>query len=318
MRPTRSGFAALSIFFCATFYNPVHSFQVSQRLSTSTWANSNSNYRPPIQRNTVLYVEKTKGKTKGVYVRPSAAIERGSGFYVPGLEGSRVRIIFGALCLILSYVNSVLGLGDSNIAAVEFSQKLVGFYGILLLFQGLVEYGKEAGLGLDFDVSESRDENVVASSSNAKSLDQIVASGLEERLLEKIRWAAASFVSLTPAVQVMLLESDSDENGNQEVLYSLGSASFQKNDDLNQAIYAAVDTVSNSKGGRVSVPDTHPCATLLPEESRRCILLQKVESSICGDNVRRRHCLMVGSNQLLAAFTKNDLKWLGSLSNSLN
>ena len=28
-----------------------------------------------------------KDATKGVYVRPSAAIERGSGFFIPGLEG---------------------------------------------------------------------------------------------------------------------------------------------------------------------------------------------------------------------------------------
>ena len=48
------------------------------------------------------------GKVKGVYSRPSAAIEKGSGFYIPGLEGSKVRLLFGTLVLLLNYINHTL------------------------------------------------------------------------------------------------------------------------------------------------------------------------------------------------------------------
>lgn len=268
---------------------------------------------------TTLHAEPSNKKTKGVYARPSAAIERGSGFYVPGLEGSRVRILFGILVLVLTYVNTLLGLGDSNVDAVAFSQKLVGFYGTLLLFQGIIEFGKENGLGLDVAVekqgSDKANAAIARASAGAKQLDQMIQKGLrgDGEMAEKIQWVAASFVALTAATHVLLLD-ESNSNGDCEVLYSLGDSFPVGGDDVDvdgSGIQAAIDTVYKSKGGRVSVPPTHPCASLLPEGNRRCILLQQVE--IDGN----RRCLMVGSDQLLAAFTKNDLKWLGSLGDYL-
>lgn len=260
---------------------------------------------PKIGMKFALYAE--SDKNKGVYARPSAAIEKGSGFYVPGLEGSRVRILFGIFVLLLTYVNNLLGLGDSNADAVAFSQNLVVFYGTLLLFQGMIEFAKENGLGLDVNVNtEKRGGDAIAkTSASAKQLNQIISNELkqDEEMEEKIRWVAASFVALTAATHVLLLE----ENG--KVLYSLGNSFPSGVDGI--AIESGIDTVYKSKGGRVSVPDSHPSATLLPEGNRRCILLQQVEI----DGSRR--CLMVGSDQLLAAFTKNDLKWLGSLSDYL-
>lgn len=253
---------------------------------------------------TALYESKKK---KGVYARPSAAIEQGSGFYVPGLEGSKVRILFGVICLVLTYINSLFGLGDSNPDAVAFSENLVVFYGVLLLFQGIIEYGKEIGLGLDFfaEGDKRKMEKDSTESASAKELDQMISVDLkaDEKMVDKVKWAAASFVSLTPATSIQLL----DENDGGRVLYSLGNLSEGKVEADPDAIRSAIETVHKSKGGRVSIPDSHPCAVLLPEEKRRCILLQKVVSD------GKKQCLMVGSNQLLAAFTKNDLKWLGSL-----
>jgi len=252
---------------------------------------------------------------------------------VPGLEGSRVRILFGILCLILSYVNNVIiGVGDSNVSAVEFSSKLVTFYGVLLLMQGLVEAAKENGLGFagldggnnSSNNSDNRATDAESTAANTnKSLDQMVVDTLEGEFVERVRWASASYVALTPATHVLLLESDSDgdvEGKNKksdtgpQILYGLGTLTkWDGNSDTEKgaAIQAAVDTISNSKGGRVSVPESHPCASLIPEDCRRCILLQRIKGS------NGNQCLMVGSNQLLAAFTKNDLKWLGSLADSL-
>lgn len=279
-------------------------------------------------------------KPQGVYARPSAAIERGSGFYVPGLEGSRVRILFGILVLALSYINfAIVGLsgGDaSNVDAVSFSQRLVTFYGILLLFQGTIEFAKENGLGFDFQQEQEQkkqkqtrtndDHETVdfgqANKSN-KNLNQMVSSTLKDTsssLADTIRWVAASFVALTPATHVLLLKKNSMNDNDYEILYSLGDFETS-NIDNGEAINAAINTIFQSKGGRVAVPDTHPCATLLPENNRRCVLLQQLKKE--GDNgnggqqQRQQRCLMVGSNQLLATFTKNDLKWLGSLAEYL-
>ena len=66
---------------------------------------------------TRLYAENNKKRNKGVYVRPSGAIERGSGFFVPGLEGSRVRVVVGSVLLLLTAINHIIlssGSSDSD------------------------------------------------------------------------------------------------------------------------------------------------------------------------------------------------------------
>lgn len=277
-----------------------------------------------VRTSTILY--ESKPKTKGVYARPSAAIERGSGFFVPGLEGSRVRILFGLIVLFLSYLTTMNGIGDSNTDSVAFSQKLVLFYGLLLLFQGIIEGAKEAGLGLVV-LDDSQQQPQLNGNSGgkvyaSKELEQRVSDALardEPGYVEKIRWVAASFVALTPATHVLLL-SDDKSRGEQDstgckIMYSLGDGMMEIYNDatLDRSIQSAIDTVYKSKGGRVSVAETHPCSALLPEEHRRCILLQKIETSDPRTGLTKRQCLMIGSNQLLVAFTKNDLKWLGSL-----
>jgi hypothetical protein len=46
--------------------------------------------------------------TKGLYVRPSKALEVGGGFYVPGLEGYRLRVAIVGLVLTLLTLNRLL------------------------------------------------------------------------------------------------------------------------------------------------------------------------------------------------------------------
>lgn len=278
-----------------------------------------------------------KKKGKGVYARPSAAIERGSGFFVPGLEGSRVRILFGLVVLLLNYINISL-LGGVDVAAMSalgFSGNVSSFFGILLLIQGSVEFAKENGLGVgNFDASLSKgksgrttkDDGATSISNDntddSKYLEQVISPSLNEidtTVTEAISWVAASYVALTiPATHVMLLElSDRRESNSGTILYSLGNFLEKKSPaEVQEGINAAIKTVHESKGGRVSIPSTHPSSiALLPEGNRRCILLQKVQLPQSDGNLEtdRKLCLLVGSDQLLQAYSKNDLKWLGNL-----
>jgi hypothetical protein len=301
----------------------------SNSFRTAAIGHGRNSISSSVRTSTILY--ESKPKAKGVYARPSAAIERGSGFFVPGLEGSRVRILFGLIVLFLSYLTTMNGIGDSNTDSVAFSQKLVLFYGLLLLFQGIIEGAKEAGLGLVVLDDSQQQQPQLGKKINGNNGGKVYASKeLEQRVsdalvrddpgyVEKIRWVAASFVALTPATHVLLL-SDDESRGKQDstgckIMYSLGDGMMEIYNDatLDRSIQSAIDTVYKSKGGRVSVPETHPCSELLPEEHRRCILLQKIETSDPRTGLTKRQCLMIGSNQLLVAFTKNDLKWLGSL-----
>ena len=62
-----------------------------------------------------------KKTTQGVYVRPSGAIERGSGFFFPGLEGPKVRVLFGVVLLSLTAVNHLVAASASSLSPLSLS-----------------------------------------------------------------------------------------------------------------------------------------------------------------------------------------------------
>ena len=258
----------------------------------------------------------TKKKTTGVYARPSAAIERGSGFFIPGLEGSRVRLLFGILALVLTYVNNSLGGVTTDGFGV--SETVAVLAGILLLLQAAVEFGQELGFGVEQPSAASTvsgDDGGAAAASSSSSasanLEQRIAPSLVDRgdmAVDAIKWAAATYVALSPASHVIVVE-DGGEGTEPSLLYELGNTGSADGDsDTEVGARAAIDEVYKSKGGRISLPADHPGAVgLLPESGRRCVLLQRISST------EGRRCMVVGSNQLLQAFTKNDLRWLGRL-----
>ena len=286
----------------------------SSRLTTTTSS-------PPTASATFLCMSNgsddnkaTKKKTAGVYARPSAAIERGSGFFIPGLEGSRVRLLFGILALVLTYVNN--SLGGVTTGGFGVSETVAVLAGILLLLQAAVEFGQELGFGVEQPSAASTvgADGVGAASASSSSasanLEQRIAPSLVDKgdvAVDAIKWAAATYVALTPASHVIVVE-DGGEGTEPSLLYEPGN-SADGDSDTESGARAAIDEVYKSKGGRISLPADHPAAVgLLPESGRRCVLLQRISS-----NEGRRLCMVVGSNQLLQAFTKNDLRWLGRL-----
>ena len=60
-----------------------------------------------------------------LYIRPSAAIERGGGFFIPGLEGAKLRIALGGGLLVLSGL-SIAASGDAPLA-VRVSECVAAF-----------------------------------------------------------------------------------------------------------------------------------------------------------------------------------------------
>jgi hypothetical protein len=332
----------------------------------------------------------SSSKTTGVYVRPSGAIERGSGFFVPGLEGPRVRLVFGTVLLVLTGVNHFLGnnmgmittsssgsndevldsIGGLVTAAItatvttttttastlspsSFEEILAITYSLLILFQAAIEYTKElrqAGgtTTIAATVIRRTDKN-----SNNIVLDQqwdekIVATGIDDEYRSNVQWAAASYMSMTPATQILLLTSELPSSSLSSrtsarssipptILYRLGrekEGSGGSNDEKDlqreEGIVAALQELRKSKGGRISLPLTHPTVQALitissntnveREENKnnnngsipggigtgnpRTVILQRIT-----DN----SCWLVVSNQLLACFTRDDLKWLGQL-----
>lgn len=285
--------------------------------------------------------QKKKSRPSGVYARPSAAIERGSGFYVPGLEGSRVRGLFGTLILILTAINSNYydSLGEKNLGSSFNVSEIVSIlFSVLLILQGLVEFGKEQGFvvnltqeegGEDSTQKEGEGEEIDTATAiqnrGAKSVNQYVSPTIlstQEKdassiTIDNLKWSAATYLSMTPATHFILLSITSDDDdGNTydapEILYTLGDFNQQNvNNENNQGVSSIFETLQNSKGGRLSIPNTHPGASLLPSINQKCILVQRVVADNADE--KKKYCFVVGSNQVLQAFTKNDLRWLGQL-----
>jgi hypothetical protein len=250
----------------------------------------------------------TSKKAKGVYVRPSAVIERGSGFFFPGLEGARVRLVAGTVLLGVTTINHFLSSSTS-----AFSEILAVGYSLLVLLQGAIESSKEGRVMMEDDASSTG--STTTSSAAVQQLSQQWNSDSlgttpdnQEAWRNRVEWAAASFLALTPATHMMLLRQPPQPQS-PRVEYWLGETSLPQTNDsstMESATAAALNIVQQSSGGRVAVPSDHPAVVgLIPDEPyRRCVVLQRISPHVCW---------MVASKDLLASFTKQDLQWLGQL-----
>jgi hypothetical protein len=258
---------------------------------------------------------KKKNKAKGVYVRPSGAIERGSGFFFPGLEGPRVRVLFGTVVLGLTALNHALAVSAASSSDGLSLEEIVAIgYSFLVLFQAAIEFGKEEL------IVEGNTSAEVAAGAAGKSGSSLLQRDLAQQWStamdqtyyskDKIQWAAASYLSITPATQMLLLTK------NDAILYRLGtsgSSSFAAaaaidattTTTIAEGVTAALDQLRQSKGGRLALPNTHPTVTALGLKEARTVVLQRITEDSCW--------VMSSSDQLLASFTPADLKWLGHL-----
>eukprot|EP00986_Skeletonema_menzelii_P015154 scaffold11153_cov138-Skeletonema_menzelii.AAC.2 len=120
--------------------------------------------------------------------------------------------------------------------------------------------------------------------------------------------------NLTPATHFIVAN---EEDG---VLYRYGiwvdddNKSGDNNTDEDRSIIKlALDAAGSSRAGRVALPSDHPASKLLPTSATRCILVQSIDIDGYGSDNGGKSCLIIGSDKLLPAYTKNDLRWIGQL-----
>ncbi len=108
----------------------VHSFLHPQRISRHASSLSNSGDDTGDLVN--------PAGMKGYYRRPSKAIEKGGGFFVPGLEGEKIRVFSASLLFVLFAVNR-LGVQPALIPIQQVVSEFTGLCVTAILFiQGLV------------------------------------------------------------------------------------------------------------------------------------------------------------------------------------
>jgi hypothetical protein len=228
------------------------------------------------------------------------------------------------------------------------SEALAAFYGLLLLLQGSIELAIETrGISIldggiieeSYDTDNNNDnvernDNLFGTEQNNDSTNHYVDESSSGSSVDfAIRKMARAIIVFTPATNVQLVSEDL------KVFYSFGSSSSSSVDDERQQrdsnsedyndeerkrlITLALDTIStNSRGGKfIALPSDHPSSKLIPYIlARRCVLVQKMDNhhpSVLplgvGESSGSRTCLIIGSDNLLQSYTKNDLRWIGQL-----
>lgn len=249
-------------------------------------------------------------RERGIYSRPSAAIERGSGFFIPGLEGPRIRILFGLTVLIADTANHVFAESAVGDLGQGVAEVLAAGYGGFLLLQGLIESGVGAQRGGEELIVESEGDSVGLTGSPVSNDNGFSpAMDGDKSAMKSIQRLAQTIVSLTPATHFLVAN---EEDG---VLYRYGfwgddDNSIGDEGDYTTIIKAALDATTSSRAGRVALPSEHPASKLLPTSATRCILVQSIG---IGYDSGGKSCLIIGSDKLLPAYTKNDLRWIGQL-----
>ena len=197
---------------------------------------------------------------KGMYRRPSKAVEQGGGFFIPGLEDGKIRILSGVDLLVLIAVNHN---GAEPIALAQSVSELTSIACALYLFlQGVLPATSGSSSSGDAGSQIFLTNLQAARSSTARTSPPApVAPAPLEALNPTTAEAVARLVSRTTAgvFYILATRTLNDGKAEYEVLTELGPVSSDSvrrwseslsasNDTLNKVL-TAVDEVAKSPVG---------------------------------------------------------------------
>ncbi len=311
---------------------------------SSNNGNSNGEESPP---------KSSSLRERGIYARPSAAIERGSGFFIPGLEGSRIRLLFGILALVLVVANHFFFLDDvgevidnNSRVGMVIAELISTFYGAVLILQGTIDFGVENSSTSSSNAA-TRGELMGSESKNGESVDSADGDDLrgkggfyssitngklfgeeenEDGLTfeDRMQRISRALIAYTPATEVRFVSEDFG------ILYSLGISKGKRT--ALEKTTTTTTTTTTVKAEDVSkdhkqliqlcldaVSSSRGGSRVALPPNHPSSKLLPIEATRCilvqkvNDHRNSRACIMVGSDKLLPSFTKNDLRWLGQL-----
>jgi hypothetical protein len=200
-------------------------------------------------------------RERGIYARPSGAIERGSGFFIPGLEGYKIRLLFGLVVLIVDALTAFTTTSSNGLPTILtittttygvedvgmiVSEALAAFYGLLLLLQGSIELAIETrginimdvGIVVESNDNDNNDDNNVDRNVNLFGIENnnndstnhyVDESSSESSSFDvAIQKMARAIIAFTPATDIQLVSEDL------AVFYSFGSSSSSSVNDERQ------------------------------------------------------------------------------------
>lgn len=268
---------------------------------------------------TQLYATK-QDKKRGIYSRPSAAIEKGSGFFIPGLEGGRVRVAFGLVLIIANIVNNNAGAGAAANAVDYGITEWIGIiFSIILISQGVFESIEERNMlaADDAESSSSSSSSSIDSNSNRIEVVQNSNPSLSSTLSKELRWVGLTIFSFTGTTNFLVWDNTDS------LCFTLTSSKSNiiSSNDIDQSIIqtsiqSARNSLSTSSTGTISVPNTHPISNIIinnnNDDNNQGIILQRIHY----DN--SWGILLITDQPMQQAYTKDDFRWLSVLANFID
>jgi len=158
-------------------------------------------------------------KPDGYYRRPSAAVEQGGGFYVPGLEGTRLRVSAATVLGIGLVANRLLS-PDEPVSSQIVSEALGALGCIIVLVQSAAQQR--------IDQAREQDALRAAFASRLKEQQDIDAN-LTPAAATRARWAAATLLRLTPARAMVWVANARDAGEKASEVVIIRSGRFPEN-----------------------------------------------------------------------------------------
>ena len=129
----------------------------------------------------------------GFYARPSAAVERGGGFYVPGLEGSKLRLAAATVLSVGLVLNRLASPAEA--ASSQLVSEALGTLGLLLLFAQVAAQSQQ-------EREQEQTELRAALAARIKE-ERVLSPLLLPAVADRAKWAAETLLRLTPALGVV-------------------------------------------------------------------------------------------------------------------
>jgi hypothetical protein len=237
---------------------------------------------------------------KGYYRRPSRAIEKGGGFFVPGLEGEKIRVV-SAAAIILMIASNRAGVQDATVSQI--TSEVIGIVMALILFlQGIAEAFPSIGSSTTATSSTTPVSNFLSVIQSASRSQQVVS----------VEAAARSIVQTCEDVSYVLVVSNVDK----KVIFELGPVSGNAATAESCGILSGFSgrNTAVSEEGTKSLSMFQPSASFLARISNsvHLPLPAKVQSVAVLVDGKNEWTWLIAAGSELSEFSKSQ-QWIDSL-----
>ena len=240
---------------------------------------------------------------KGYYRRPSRAIEKGGGFFVPGLEGEKIRVV-SAAALILMIASNRAGVEDATTAQI--TSEAIGVVMALILFlQGLAEAFPSIGSST----------TAAASTTTVSNYLSVIQSSSRNKQTSAVEAAARSIVQTCEDVSYVLVVS----NVLKKVIFEMGPVSGKAATDRTCEIlsgFSARNTMVDENGiGSLSMFQTSSSFLARNSNSPDLMLPEKVQSAAVIVDGTNQWTWLIAAGSDVEEFKKSQ-SWINSLTSA--